>query len=177
MFNEISVHERNAQQWSPWKQSIPWVDRFCADDQGPKIPILSRERYREILRHLWLRGSDGMQIFNPLWFKEDPAKLAIATEELEDAVAIYDETLAYRKFLDEGVVMNTETVAPTDEGPIWSGLRAGDEAIVRIFTQAKSPQKVKLKPFPDADEIELEAQPAGAWHRLTRSGAKVTEGK
>jgi hypothetical protein len=175
MLNQISVHERNAMLVSPWKQSIPWVDRFCADDRDPAIPILTRPRYREILRHCWLRGADGMQIFNPLWFKEDPAKLAIATEELEDAVAVYDELLAYREFLDRGVVMNTDTLAPTYDGAVWSGLRLDGEAVVRAFTQADAPLKFTIRPFADAAGIELEAAPAGRWYRLRRTGAAVRE--
>ena len=175
MLNQISVHERNAMQVSPWKQSVPWVDRFCADDRDPAIPILTRPRYREILRHCWLRGADGMQVFNPLWFQDDVAKLAIATEEIEDAVAVYDELLAYRRFLDQGIVMNTDTLTPPYEDAIWSGLRLGDEAVVRAFTQGKAPVKFRLKPFADAAEIELEAVPEGRWHRLHRSGAGVDD--
>ena len=174
MLNQISVHESNAQKISPWKQSIPWVDRFCADDRDPAIPILSRVRYREILRHCWLRGADGMQIFNPLWFKEDAAKLAIATEELEDAVAVYDELLQYRPFLEGGVAMNTSTLTPTYEGVIWSGLRLGDEAIIRAFTQGETVGKFTIAPFDQqAAEIELEATASGRWHHLRRAGEKV----
>jgi hypothetical protein len=173
MLNQISVHERNAMQVSPWKQSIPWVDRYCADDQDPKIPIMSRTRYREVLRHCWLRGADGMQIFNPLWFPKDAVKLAIATEEIADAVQIYDEMLTYRKFLDRGVVMNTDTLTPPYEGAIWSGLKIGNEAIIRAFTQAKKPVKIKIKPFAEANEIEIKATPEGCWYHLQKDGKKV----
>ncbi len=171
MLNQLSVHTRNAERIAPWKQCIPWVDRFCADDRDPTIPILSRVRYREILRHCWLRGADGMQIFNPLWFKDDAAKLAIATEELIDAVEVYDELLAYRTFLDGGTVLNTETLAPTDDGPLWSGLRLGDEAVVRAFTQAPKPVTCRIRPFADAGPFEIEAPPDGRWHHLRRPGA------
>lgn len=173
MLGELSVHERNAMRVAPHLQSIPWVDRFCADNRDPKIPILTRPRYREILRHLWLRGADGMQIFNPLWFKEDAVRLAIATEEIEDAVAIYDELLGYRKFLDDGRVMNTDTPTAEFEGVIWSGLRTGDKAVVRAFTQADKPQNFSCKPFDEADEIELDAPPSGKWHLLERDGKTV----
>ncbi len=173
MLNQISVHEHNAMLVSPWKQSIPWVDRYCADDRDPAIPILTRPRYREILRHCWLRGADGMQIFNPLWFPDNVAKTAIATEEIEDAVAIYDELLAYRKFLDRGIVMNTDTVSPPFTGAIWSGLRLEDEAIIRTFTQAEKTVKFKCKPFADAGEIELKSIPSGCWYLLRKDGKTV----
>jgi hypothetical protein len=174
MLNQISVHERNNQLVSPWKQSIPWVDRFCADDRDPSIPILTRPRYREILRHCWLRGADGMQIFNPKWFPEDPAKMRIMTEEIEDAVLIYDEMLAFREFLDNGQVMNTETLTPPHDGPVWSGLRLGNRAVVRAFTQAKEPVKFKITPFDGAGEIELDAPPEGKTFLLTLNGDQVT---
>ena len=46
------------------KQCFPWVARYCPDVGDGTVPILSRPRYREILRHIWLRGADAMQIFN-----------------------------------------------------------------------------------------------------------------
>jgi hypothetical protein len=172
MLGEISKHEENALRLAPETQSIPWVDRFCADDRDEKIPILSRPRYKEILRHCWLRGADGMQVFNPAWFEATDPKAPIMFEELEDAVAIYDEMLAYRKFLDRGTVMNTATIEPTDDGAFWSGLRLGDEAVVRCFTQHSKPVTAVI-PFPDADPVSLTAPPAGATYLLKREGKKV----
>ena len=178
MLGEISGHEANAMVSAPEKGSIPWVDRYCADDRDPKIPILSRVRYREILRHCWLRGADGMQIFNPAWFPDQPDKMAIVTEEVEDAQAIYDEMLAYRKFLDGGVTMNTAVLAPPDNGAIWSGLRLGDEAIVRAFTQNATSIRATLIPFPDATgkgaSVELDCPPQGATYLLKKTGDKVS---
>jgi hypothetical protein len=114
-----------------------------------------------------------MQVFNPLWFKEDPVKLAIATEEVEDAVAIYDELLGYRPLLDKGLVMNTETYTPEFDGVIWSGLRSGDEAIVRAFTQADSAQTLRFQPFAEADEVEFQVPTEGKWFMLRRDGKQV----
>ncbi len=173
MLGEISKHEENAMRLAPETQSIPWVDFFCADDRDEKIPILSRPRYREILRHCWLRGADGMQIFNPAWFDAKDPKAPIMFEELEDAVQVYDEMLAYRKFLDRGTVMHTATFAPTEDGPVWSGLRLGDEAVVRGFTQGDKPVTAGFTPFEGADPVSLTCPPAGATYLLKREGAKV----
>ena len=173
MLGEISGHELNAILSDPEKQSIPWVDRFCADDKDPKIPVLSRPRYREILRHCWLRGADGMQIFNPNWFPDRPDRAGIVTEEVEDAVSVYDEMLSYRKFLDGGIVMNTDAPQAGDDGPIWSGRRVGDEAIVRCFTQAREAVKLSLAPFDGAEATTLDCPPDGATYLLTRDGKKV----
>jgi len=116
MLAQTSQNAHNQERWAPDKQCIPWVDRYCPDVEDESVPILSRDRYREILRHIWLRGADGMQIFNPLRKGHE----STATEEIEDAVAVYDEMLAYRKFLEEGKLMNTEVPGLQERDPMWA---------------------------------------------------------
>jgi len=173
MLSQISTHEANARRVAPELLSIPWVDRFCADDKDPKIPILSRERYREILRHTWLRGADGMQIFNPVWFADDPVRSPIAVEEIEDAVAIYDEMLAYREFLDDGETMDLTIPKATSDGPIWSGLKLKDRALIRAFTMGGEAVTAKITPFENGPEVDLTCPPDGATYVLTLSDDKV----
>jgi len=173
MLSQISTHEANARRMAPELLSIPWVDRFCADDKDPRIPILSRERYREILRHTWLRGADGMQIFNPVWFEEDAVRSPIVVEEIEDAVAIYDEMLAYREFLDDGVTMDLTIPKATHDGPIWSGLKLKDRAVIRAFTMAAEPVTATITPFEGGPEVELVFPPKGATYLLTLKDGKI----
>jgi hypothetical protein len=165
---QISQDEAVQSKWAPEKQIIPWVDRYCPDVDDPKIPIFSRERYREVLRHLWLRGADTMQIFQPV----RPGHESIATEEVEDAVAIYDEMLEYRKFLDNGKVMNTAVPSMTERGPIWSGLLLDNEAVVRAFVQDTQPASVTITPWADAPPVTLAAPPAGATYHLQHLAGK-----
>ena len=87
-----------------------------------------RRGYREALRHLWLRGADGMQIYNGL----RSGHSAIALAEVQDAATVYDELLKHRDFLDHGEVMSFEVPPPQHDGAIWSGLRLGDHALVRV---------------------------------------------
>jgi carboxyl-terminal processing protease len=143
MFGQVSQHRQNAMKMGPWKQSVPWVDRYCPDDENPSIPVLTRPRYREILRHIWLRGTDSMQIFNPA----HPEWTAVETEEIEDVVSIYDEMLEYRKFLENGTVLNVDVPEIKYEGAIWSGMRLGDEAVIRAFTEGKKTVKTEIWPF------------------------------
>lgn len=167
---QVSQNEANQQRWAPELQCLPWVDRYCPDDDDPQVPIMSRERYREVLRHLWLRGADGMQIFQPVRKGHE----SIATEEIEDAVAIYDEMLAYRKFLESGRVMNVAIPEMQERGPIWSGLLLGDEAIVRAFVQDNQPQEFTLQPWAESEPVTLSAPPQGATYRLRhRTGRPV----
>jgi hypothetical protein len=169
MLGQVSQHAANALKLAPEKLTIPWVCRYCPDADDRKVPLLSRERYREILRHIWLRGADSMQIFN------EPRKKypAIAVEEVEDAVAIYDEMLAYREFLDRGEIMNTAVPEVTDDGPVWSGFRLKDEAIVRAFTQGRKTVKLNLAVWDSLPAVELDAPPGGATYRLAREGERI----
>ncbi|MGI9474369.1 MAG: hypothetical protein ACR2NZ_22700 [Rubripirellula sp.] len=72
--------------------SVPWVARVCklADASAPAAPMMSRPQYRECLAELWGEEIHTMQIFNAMHdgFEE------LAIEELQDAVAAYDQMLA-----------------------------------------------------------------------------------
>jgi hypothetical protein len=172
MLGQISAHADNAQRLAPDALSVPWVDRYCPDDPNEKIPILSRPRYREILRHCWLRGAGSMQIFNVDWSK-DPRKMTIATEEIEDAVAVYDEMLAYRGFLESGSILNTQVPDVRDDGAIWSGLRLGDRAVVRAFTMGPKTLTADLRAFDSAPAVTLDYPPGGATYLLRLRGGKA----
>ena len=176
MLGQISGNAENEPSLGPDKQCVPWVDRVCLDDPDPTIPLLSRARYREILRHCWLRGADAMQVFNPLGPANRVDRAEIVNAEIADAVAVADDVLAYRRLLEAGIVMNTAVPAATEDGPIWSGLRLGDEAVVRVFTQAAHPMPVILTPFPGGPTVTLQAPPAGATYRLRRHGAAGAPG-
>ena len=173
MLGQMSGDTENRMKMTPEKQSVPWVDRFCNDDPNPKILILSRERYREILRHIWLRGADSMQIFNPEWGEKDVVHHNIEMEEVEDVVSVYDEMLANRPFLDGGVVMNTNAPDATYDGAIWSGKRLGDKALVRGFTQGAQAATATITPFDGAGSVTISCPPEGVTYLLTRNGDRV----
>ncbi|MGB8355375.1 MAG: hypothetical protein WCD79_15870 [Chthoniobacteraceae bacterium] len=168
LLSEVSDDTANRLVWAPGRASIPWVCRWCPDDDSPKIPIMTRERYREVLRHLWLRGINGMQIFNPV----RPGYETLAVNEVQDATAIYDEMLQYRDFLDLGTPLSLDVPKMQDEGIIWSGLLLKDRAIVRIFKQGIGSAKVTIEPWPDS-KITLEATPAGKTYLLVLKDGKA----
>ena len=171
MLAQVSANAANQLRTAGGKQTVPWVCRYCPDDGDPNVPILSRPRYREILRHVWLRGATTMQIFN----HPRPPRGTIAIEELQDAVAVYDEMLAHRAFLDGGQVMNTAGFEPTWDGAIWSGLRLADRALVRAFTMAERPVEFQLVPFQAAasEKVDLTAPPQGATYLLQRDSGRI----
>jgi hypothetical protein len=168
MLRMISDDAANRQRYRPEVQSIPWVVRWCPDIGDPEIPMMSREAYRESLRHMWLRGVDGMQLFQPL----RQGYQHIVKTEVHDAVAIYDEMLAHRAFLDHGEVLCTDVPALQDGGVVWSGLRLEERAVVRAYTQSKGTVAFEVRPWPSTG-VELVATDAGRTYLLERAGDEV----
>jgi hypothetical protein len=166
----VSVDRANVARWAPYLKCFPWVDRWCPDDEDPSIPIMSRERYREVLRHLWLRGVTGMQIFQP----HRPGFEDICLSEVQDAVAIYDEMLADWELLDAGTPLSYAVPKPQDNGVVWSGMRLGARAVVRTFKQGGGQSHIKIEPWP-GKTIQLEAAPVGQTYRLRLRNGHVVE--
>jgi hypothetical protein len=165
LLRQVSLTGRLSQRWAPEKESIPWVTRWVSEPPELEYPVMSRERYREVLRHLWLRGVAGMQVFNPRQrgFED------MALPEVEDAAAAYDDMLAHRQFLERGEVLNFEVPREQDEGAVWSGMRLADRAVVRVFKQGPGTAKLAVRPWSDR-AFELEAIPKGRTYVLERAG-------
>ena len=123
---------------------------------------MSRERYREALRHLWLRGIDGMQVFN----STTPGDAELAIAEVEDAQEVYGEMLAFRQFLEQGAPLNLATYLP-DVTLLWSGIRLDDEVIVRGISLSGRPDTLTLEPWPDVP-VSLSVSTEGITWRLRR---------
>ncbi len=168
MLRMVSDDAANRQRYRPETKSFPWVVRWCPDINDPKIPMMSREAYRESLRHMWLRGVDGMQIFQP----RRPDYHHISVGEVYDAVAVYDEMLAYREFLDHGEILSTDVPALQDGGVVWSGLRLEDRAVVRAYAQSKGRAVFEIQPWPST-RVELVATDQGRTYLLERVGNEV----
>jgi len=110
---------------------------------GGRAPVISRERYREALRHMWLRGIDGMQVFN----SATPGHADLAIAEVIDAQAVYGEMLTVQRFMENGEPMNLSTYTP-DQPTLWSGLRLGDEAVVRTASIGGWADTITVSPWP-----------------------------
>ncbi|MBF0177094.1 MAG: hypothetical protein HQL63_09640 [Magnetococcales bacterium] len=166
MLRQVSDNGWNLQRQAPYMQVIPWVARWVPDHPKQKIPIMSREAYREALRHLWLRGVDGMQVFNPVHAGHWDRAIA----EVSDAVAVNDEMLAYKDFLDQGEVLHFAYPGPRETGLIWSGLRLDDQAVVRLYDQSGVAGKHTLEIWPgQATVLEL-PEGSGSTFLVQRSG-------
>jgi len=161
LLRQVSADALARNRLAPELQSIPWVARWVVDDPREKAPVMSRDAYREALRHLWLRGVDGMQVFNPV--RKGFSRFAI--EEVEDAVAVYDEMLAWREFLEDGVAMNYRYPESGADTVLWSGLQLGQRALVRAISLNDKPQGLKMEPWPGM-AVKLVAPVGGATYLL-----------
>ncbi|MEO5336107.1 MAG: hypothetical protein H7841_04305 [Magnetospirillum sp. WYHS-4] len=172
LLRQVSADSHNRRRIAPYLESLPWVARWVriADEERkpgdpplPMVPAMSREAYREALRHLWLRGIDGMQVFNSPTTSDNESAIA----EVEDAAAVYDEMLAFREFLEQGDVMNLDHPDPGQDGPIWSGLRTRDRALLRVFPGGGE-RFLEIEAWPGA-EVSVPLPPEGATYRLRRA--------
>lgn len=128
LLRQVSADAFNRRHEARHVGAVVWVARWVPDHAGAHAPMMSRAAYREALRHIWLRGADAMEVFNPA--RKGYERYAI--EEVEDVQRVYDEMLAYRKFLDYGEVMNYAVPDGRDPSVLWSGLRLGNRALVRL---------------------------------------------
>ncbi len=165
MLRQVSADALNRQQLMPYLGAVVWVGRWVRDHPEP-TPVMSRGRYREALRHIWLRGVDAMEVFNPVRAGDE----AMAVADVVDALAVYDEMLAYRDFLDDGRVLNVRYPRIDDDGPLWSGLALGDRAVIRLVHQGGpgSRGEIALNPWPGY-RVVLEARDQGRTYLLEKS--------
>jgi hypothetical protein len=84
-------------------------------------------------------------------------------------VAIYDEMLAFREFLDKGEILTFDVPHEQDDGVLWSGLRLGNRAVVRVFKQGGGKAKATIRPW-GQKAFELEADPTGQTYLLDQDG-------
>ncbi|MBF0424965.1 MAG: hypothetical protein HQL66_03985 [Magnetococcales bacterium] len=165
LLRQVSDNGWNLQRQAPYLRVIPWIGRWVPDHPKQEVPIMSREAYREGLRHLWLRGVDAMQVFNPV----HAGRWEMAIAEVTDATSVYDEMLAHRKFLEKGEVLNFSYPEPEAPSLLWSGLRLGDRAVVRLYDQSGAAGRHTLELWPH-DKVTLETpRGEGITHLVTRS--------
>ena len=165
LLRQVSDDAANRLAYAPEKRSVPWVARWCPDAGDSKLPMISRPAYREALRHIWLRGAEGMQVFSPSRAGYEDIVFA----EVADAIAVYDEMLAYGRFLDQGEILCYDVPGVQSEGVLWSGLKLGDEALVRAVSQGDGAARIKIEPWPGA-AVEIDAPPEGATYIIRREG-------
>ena len=66
------------------------------------------------------------------------------------------------------MVMHFNYPEVQDSGPLWSGLRLDDEAIVRVFWQGRKIGRLQIKPWPES-VVTLNSPTRGATFHLRRN--------
>lgn len=132
---------------------------------------MSRQAYKEALRHLWLRGTDVMWLFAGGGAN---ATAAMGTnlgafEMVDDSRAVYDGLLPFRKFLSDGTPMNLNEPDPSGTQPVWSGLKLGNQALVRTYSPSGKAQRVTIEAFAGVT-VTLPATRSGAGFLISSNG-------
>lgn len=155
---------------------MPFVSSYVSSGNSASVPRMSKSSYREFLRHAILRGARGFYCFNvapPYGTMED------YYQELAEINAVYNELFApaTRAFLEgDIVVLNNAWPDPKAAGSVvWSGLRKGNKALVRIVKLGDTSGETEVVVFP-GKATRLLASPAGATYVVSADGrAKSVE--
>ena len=146
---------------------MPFVSSWVMSPGDERVPRMSKPLYREFLRHAILRGARGFYCFN---VAPPYGTMADFYNELVDLNVVYNGMFAHREFLENGVPLNDTWADPKDAtAVIWSGLRLGDKAIVRVVAFGPGPRMVEIIPFPGRT-VRLNASPEGMGYIVDQAG-------
>ena len=164
---------------------VPWVGylfshRASKMKAGRGAQIASAEAYREMVRHVMLRGAETIAVFNPYGLTDSLPEEYDDIERGEvgpwmlnvlDIQRAYDEMLAYNSILRQGKILNLtpppDTTELDERTAVWSGVATDEEALVR--TVSFGPEiKRRIEVF--GREFELPFEQSGRFYRITPDG-------
>jgi len=116
------------------------------DNVNSKTVQFSEEKYKELLWHMLLRGTDTFF----LWCRKQEA-----AREIRLVHEVYAEAQRYGRFLSEGTPINFNV--PGQPGTIVSGLKLKDRVLVRRtdFGQTNEPVEIAV----DNEKIKVAVSP------------------
>jgi hypothetical protein len=164
---------------------VPWIGYLWKHERALAMaaagaPIASSEAYREMVRHLMLRGAETIAVFSPYSLNDEfpiayaraPYKaLGPLLANLKDVQAAYSEMLQFNEILRKGRVLNYEVTGSfnklDDQATMWSGV--GTDEIALIRTVAFGPaQKKNVKVF--NKDIPLSFEQGGGYFFVYPNG-------
>ena len=150
-YNMLKVGSNAGQHTPANVPSIPfvhWHTTAPPKNVDPAVKQFSREKYRELLWHLLLRGHDTFF----LWCMSNELE-----EEIKLVHSVYAESLEHNGFIQRGTPVSFDV--PSAPGSVISGLQLGQRALVRRtdFADA-SPQPIQLA-LEQGRTVEVPAQP------------------
>jgi hypothetical protein len=148
-FYNMLLVASNAGQHTPAETSvISFVHWHTIEDDGvnSKTVQFSGEKYKELLWHMLLRGTDTFF----LWCREEEA-----AKEIQLVHQVYSQAQQYGEFLSNGEPINFSV--PKLPAAVISGLRVGDRVLVRRtdFTGTREPAEIII----DNRRIKVGASP------------------
>jgi len=157
-------------------KSIPWVSCYVPDNTSPAWVSrkMSISVYKELLRHIWLRGASGMYVFNATPPYRTPQE---SFNDLAYASSVLDEMLAFRTFLTNGAPMNYSVNSSLYSGGVeWSGMSNSrtnpTQWVVRTVSRTGSDSVVpEISPEPGLTFHNVPAPAAGATFILNANGS------
>lgn len=171
LLRQVSADAHARRLDAPHMQSMVWVGRWVRDHADRETPVMSRSAYREALRHIWLRGIDGMMVFNPL--RKGYEEMAV--REVLDAAEVYREMAPEFGYLASGKVMNFAVPDPHRAGVFWSGVETPSLVLLRTTNPYRDPVNLRVR-LGSGTMFELEAPPGGATHKLEVSAPRRVGG-
>ncbi len=163
VLGQIFADTRNRIAIAPEMRAVPWVSRWVTHGHVGRLPMMSRAAYRECLRHIWLNGIGGMQVFNPRY----AGYTQLAIQEVEDAVSVYRELFEIKEFILNGTPLVPHLAPKEKAAVVYSGLVLGDTAIVRASSFDNDTHTVTVEVFPGI-LTEIIAPPQGCYYRINK---------
>jgi len=165
VFSEVSTVKADG------KLCLPYVSRFVPDNRDPQWAYgMSSGPYRELLRHLFLRGADSLYLFN-MGSPGSGVTPQVSFDSVEDARTVLDEMLARHDFLADGRPLTFDGATP--DGILWSGLRLPQQALIRVVSLGDADGEAVVQPYRKVS-VTLKAPTAGAWYVVKRDGSIVS---
>lgn len=170
LLRQVSADARNRQAMAPWLNAVVWVARWVPDSQQEGLPIISRDAYREVLRHLIMRGIDAIEVFNPTW----QSRHSMAIAEVEDVMQIVREMSPYEALIKQGEPMNFDLMSTEGDKKdlLWSGVKLEDRALIRYRTYSMNEEFITFEPW-EGHLVALPMAEQGATCLLRLSGNAI----
>jgi hypothetical protein len=138
-YNMLKVASNAARHTGPKTPIIAfvhWTTIAVGREADPEVKQMSARAYQELLWHCLLRGFDGLFLWSG---REDWSREGKVLHE------VYAASLEYAKWLDNGTPIDFSV--PDQPGPVISGLKMGNQVLVRrtdFGTKFQIPVTIKV---------------------------------
>ena len=173
--SRASVNQCGSEYQVPWtcgwmnypnsrRDFVPLENCSINLNDGKSYHSFNEQAYREMLRHLYLRGAKHLMFF---W---EPRLLGymyrgknVYLNEINLYTEVLNEFSDYYDVIHNGAPINLEDFSAglweNDKAAVWSGAETEDQCVIRTKSFSYSPMKVTVRVF--GEEKVLDAPPEG----------------